>query len=421
MRPASTRGYVLVLALIFLGIFFTAGSAYLNSITASTRSTRYNVATTQALALAEAGIDQAISQLNQNPSYTGESNVSLGSGVYSVAVSDVNTNTKRLVATGTVPSLANPLVVKTVTALANINTSIVSFRYGAQIGARGLNMDNNAQVTGNLYSNGNVTGSGIITGDATVAGTSTISGVTVNGTARAHSLSNCSVGVDAYYQTISNCPVTGTKYPGSANMPTASMPISDAQIAAWETIAAEGGVTAGPYTIANNTTQTLGPRKIDGDLTVNGTLVLGGIVWVEGNITFGNGSKLTVSAITGNEGAVLIADSPGNEATVGTVSLSNNMTVSGNGTAGSYPMVLSTNSSTSAISLNNNAQSVILYASRGTIQVSNNAGANQITGYGLSLSNNAFVTYVSGLQSQSFYNGPGGSWTIVPRTYSILK
>ncbi len=409
----------MVLALIFLGIFVTAGSAYLNSITASTRSARYNVATTQALALAEAGIDEAISQLNQNASYTGESNVSLGAGVYSVAVSDVNTNTKRLIATGTVPTLANPLVVKTITALANINTSIVSFRYGAQVGAGGLAMNNNAQVTGNLYANGSVTGSGIITGDATAAGASTISGVTVQGTARAHTLSNCHVNVDAYYQTISNCPVTGTKYPGSADMPTASMPISDAQIAAWETIATAGGVTAGPYTVSG--TPTIGPQKINGNLTINGTLKLGGVVWVKGNILFGNNSGLTVSATTGNEGAILIADVPGSESTLGTASLSNNMTVSGNGSSGSYPMVLSTNSGNNAISLSNNAQSVILYASRGTIQVSNNASANQITGYGLSLSNNAFVTYVSGLQSQSFYNGPGGSWTIVPRTYSISK
>jgi hypothetical protein len=97
------------------------------------------------------------------------------------------------------------------------------------------------------------------------------------------------------------------------------------------------------------------------------------------------------------------------------------MTIAGNGTAGSYPMVLSTNSGSNAITMSNNATSVILYASRGTINVANNAAANQITGYALSMSNNTTVNYVNGLQSQSFSNGPGGSWNFVAGTYMIVR
>jgi len=65
------RGYVLVLALVFLGIFFTVSGAYLNSVTSSARIARYDIASAQALAIAEAGIDKAVYQLNQNPSYAG--------------------------------------------------------------------------------------------------------------------------------------------------------------------------------------------------------------------------------------------------------------------------------------------------------------------------------------------------------------
>ncbi len=418
--PRHQQGYVLLLALVFFGIFFTVASAYIGSVTSSARSARADVASAQAQALAEAGIDKAVYQLNQNGSYSGETNTALDAGVYTIVVSNVNTNTKRLTVTGSVPNATNPVATKVVTVLVNINTSTISFHYGAQVGAGGLTMSNNSQVTGNIYADGPITGDGIITGDATSASsTGLINGVTVQGTARAHSLSNCTVGEDAYYQTISSCPVAGTKHSGSADSATEPMPISDAQIDAWETFATTGSVINGNYTL--NGTQTFGPALINGNLTINGTLKLSGIVWVKGNIIFGNNSGLTVSSITGNEGAILIADFPGSEATKGTVSLSNNVEISGNGSAGSYPMVLSTNSGSTAITLGNNAESVILYASRGTIVVSNNAEVNQVTAYQLSLSNNAVVTYISGLQNSIFSNGPGGSWTVVPRTYSISR
>ncbi|MFH1178531.1 MAG: hypothetical protein V1711_02300 [bacterium] len=414
------KGYVLVLSLVFLGIFFATSSAYLNFVTGSARSARYDIESTQALAIAEAGIDKAIYQLNQSGSYSGETDTALGAGVYTVVVSNVNTNTKRLTATGFVPNATSPKATKVVTVLANINTTTISFHYGAQVGAGGLTMSNNSQVNGSLYSDGDITGSGTITGDAiSASSTGLISGVTVQGIARAHSLSNCTVGDDAYYQHISGCPVTGTKYPESADSPTETMPISDAQIDAWETFAATGNVINGNYIL--NGTQTLGPTVINGNLTVNDTLKLSGIVWVKGNIVFANNSHLTISSVTGNDGAILIADVPGSESTKGTVILSNNMNISGNGSIGSYPMILSTNSGSAAISLSNNADSVILYASRGTISVSNNASANQITAHRVSLSNGATIDYVSGLQNQSFSNGPGGSWAVVPRTYSISR
>ena len=414
------RGYILVLALVFFSIFFTGATAYLSSVTTSARSARVGVAQAQALSLAEAGIDQAIYQLNQNGSYAGETNTALGAGVYTVSVTNVSTNTKRLAVTASVPNATSPIAAKTVTALANINTSTISFHYGVQVGKGGIHMNNNAFVIGNVYSDGSITGNGTVTGDAIVASsTNSITGITVNGTARAHTLSSCTVGGDAYYQSISGCSVGGTRYPGSADPASQDMPITNAQIDAWEAAAAAGGITAGPYTISG--TKTFGPQEINGDLAVNGTITLTGVVWVKGNIIFGNNSVLNVSPTLGNDGAILLADNPGSEATSGAVNLSNNVTINGNGSAGSYPMVLSTNTGAHAIDVSNNAGSVILYASEGTIDVSNNGSANQVTAYKVELENNATITFLSGLQNQSFSNGPGGSWAVVPRTYSISR
>ncbi|MHB8660897.1 MAG: autotransporter outer membrane beta-barrel domain-containing protein [Minisyncoccota bacterium] len=419
--PTAARGYVLLLAIVFLGIFVTIAVAYLSFVTASARAARYDVASAQALTIAEAGIDEAIYQLNANDDYTGETNTALGGGVFTVVVSNVNTSTKRLTVTSSVPA-TNPVATQSVTALTDINSSLVSFHYGVQVGAGGVTMNNGSEIIGNLFSDGNVSGSGTITGDATVASgtpSTSLSGVTVNGTAWAHTLSSCTVGGDAFYQNISGCTVSGTEHPGSADAQAADLPISNAQISSWEATATAGGVTAGSYTVSGS--KTFGPQEIDGNLTVsNGaTLTLSGVVWVKGNIIFSNNSTLTVSSATGNEGAILIADVPGSESTEGTVTLSNNIIISGNGSPGSYPMILSTNSGSAAISLSNNSNSVILYASRGTVLVSNNGGANEITAYQLSLSNNTTVTYLSGLQSSSFSNGPGGSWAIIPHTYAI--
>lgn len=420
--PIRNRGYILVLSLVFLGIFFTTATAYLSSVTSSARAARYAVASAQALAIAEAGIDEAVYRLNQDGNFSGETTVALGAGVYTTTVTNVGTNTKRLTVTGSVPDAVYPTATRTISALVGVDTTVISFNYGVQVGAGGITMANGSKIRGNLFSNGSVSGGGIITGDATVAsGTpaTSLSGVTVQGSARAHTLSSCTINKDAYYQSLSGCSVSGTKYPGTADIDPGSMPILPTQISDWETIATAGGVIAGPYTVSSPIT--LGPKKIDGNLTVNSSLTLSGIVWVKGNITFGNGSTLTVSAATGNDGAIIMADVPGSEATLGVVDLSNNMTISGNGSAGSYPMVLSTNSGSAAITLSNNASGVILYASQGRIVINNNAEANQVTAYGITLNNNAEVEFKSGMQSQTFSNGPGGSWVILPRTYSISR
>jgi len=75
-------------------------------------------------------------------------------------------------------------------------------------------------------------------------------------------------------------------------------------------------------------------------------------------------------------------------------------------------MILSTSSSTSAITLGNNAGAIVLYAANGTVNVSNNAGAKAINGHNIHLYNNAVINYESGLMNSNFVGGPSGSWNI---------
>jgi hypothetical protein len=100
--------------------------------------------------------------------------------------------------------------------------------------------------------------------------------------------------------------------------------------------------------------------------------------------------------------------------------VANNTIVEGNGNPNSYPMIMTTCSNqTAAMMIANNAVSAIYYAPNGTIKVSQNAGANQITGKYIHLEENAIVTYQNGLQNANFANGPGGSWVFSPGSYVI--
>ncbi len=421
--PPSGRGFVLPVTLVICAAVMTAATAFFAYFGSAVRAERAALIRAQARQIAEGGVDEAIYRLNHDAGYSGENGTALGAGTFDVSVSGTG-SVRTLAVTGSVPNRASPLATKTVTVNVSINTSVVSFRYGVQVGDGGVTMNNGSTVNGNLFSNGSVSGIGTITGDATVAmgsATTSLSGITVNGNVWAYALSSCTISGSASYGTMTGCSVAGTKNPGITPAAPAALAIPDNQIAAWEATAAGGGVITGPYTVSG--TQTMGPKKIEGNLTVtNGAaLVLSGPVWVNGNVTISNNASLLVSPATGSSGAILIADKTGGAATGGGVVLSNNISASGNGTTGSFPMIISMNTGNMAISISNNAASVILYAPHGGVDVSNGASANEITAKSLALHNNSSVNYQSGLQSASFSNGPGGSWTVVRGTYAITR
>ncbi len=584
----NQQGYILIFAMVFVAILLTLSTTLIGATTVHNKAESQTVASHQALQLAEAGINKAIYELNQNPNYSGETGTSLGAGKITISIMSIDPNTKRITSAGYIPNSANPVAEKTVKATASVDLSTISFQFGVQVGVGGLIMGNGSKVNGNIFSNGNISGSGVISGDASVAaGTAAVAdqqwttttagflfgnvsskkdaaqsfvpsatttltlnkvslylkkvgspgdlslflvkddhdqpaktvlasgainaslitgnyafidgtfitlptltsgekywiilsaptissnnyftwgidsadayasgtgkysnnwdtgnpkwtsaggdlnfktylggvptsltGVTVGGDARATILDSCTVGRNAYFQTASTtCAVTGSKFPATEPPAPQSMPISDAQITAWENTAQSGSVIPNNYTIDG--TDKLGPAKIDGDLTVNGTLYLTGPVWVNGNINLSENSIVRVDVSLGNSGTVLMADYRSNPTVKGIVNSDNNVTIAGNGQVNSYPLILSTYSGGDAIvNLSNNVVGAIFYAGSGGIDVRNNATANQLTGYSIHLKNNAIVNYASGLQNALFSNGPGGSWIYKAGTFTIVK
>ncbi len=575
----------MIIGIVVMAILMTMSAVVWGYTTIQLKGSRQAVAEAQALHIAEAGLDKAINGLNANSSFTGESSVTLSEGSYTTTVSTIDPSNKQITSTGYVPNAVNPKATVTIKGNVSIDVGSVAFNFGVQVGVGGLQMDNNSQVFGNVYSNGDITGgpagSGLITGDATVAGggsptadltcetnnsnfafdqndrrdvamkftpgtsgaltrvsvylrkagspgdinvrivtnqanlpsqtqvggtgtinSSTVTGsygwvdasfssspilssstaywlildssssasnyytwahdstdsscsgtgvytanwnsnptwgalngdfnfrtymggvatkltdVTVNGHARANKLESCIIGGDAYYESINTCTVTGVTNPSTADSAPQAMPISQSQIDGWKSAAAGGGSTPGPYTITG--TVTMGPQKIVGDLTIDGTLFLTGPIWVEGDLVLTNNSIVRVDASLGNAGTVILADDPNDPSNSGLATIDNNAVIEGNNNPGSYPMIVTTKSGT-AMYISNNASGAIFYAANGTIEVSNNAGGAQITGYGVHLNENSTITYVTGLSSTTFANGPGGAWALVRGTYVISE
>jgi len=225
----------------------------------------------------------------------------------------------------------------------------------------------------------------------------------VGGNAHAHTISNSAVNGDAYYQVIAGSTVGGTKFPDSDDPATEELPVSAANIADWKAAATTGSPIVGDYTLDNGDIDSLGPKKIIGNMNIlNGAdLTVTGTIYVTGNVVLDNVCKVRLGAGYADTSGVVVVD--------GTVSVSNNC-VFFTSVAGSYIMFLSTKSG-NAIDIANSTDTVIFYSSAGNINVGN-ATLKEVTGYKITVANSAQIIYESGLASAKFSSGSGAGWLI---------
>lgn len=446
------RGSILVGVIILMTGMITLGLGLNTAVLATTIKTQRAYHDVMALSIAEGGIEKAVWKLNQPGStYTGTNGTpetSIAGGEFEILIeNNCGTNCKRITSTAFVPNKANFQNKKSVRVKIQDqpSTTGVAFNYGVQAGPLGIVMSNNSSISGvngavgNVYAQGTISGGNntVVTGDVIMSGASgKIDTVQVDGNAKAHTIVNSTVGKDAYYQSVdTQTKVRGVKcqgnqycHPNSTDPTNINMPISNQTITEWETLASSGGTYEGNLNLSGNVS--LGPKKINGDLTAdNGTvLTITGTVWVTGNINLANNMVIILDGGYGNNGGLIIADSPTDKASYGKVTASNNVKVCGSIPSAdcannvSHPenkssiMFLSTNTgattSNPAIRASNNSSAVIYYSTVGMLEVANNGGLKAFTGGGLHLSNGAQVTYDQGLASAEFSGGPGGSWVI---------
>jgi len=437
-RQRRQKGQIVVIGLVFFAMMILFSAAILVYVSTYLKSESQNIAKVQALQLAEAGIDKAAYELNRNSSYTGESNTALGNGSFTVTISPIDSEHKRVTSVGTAPFSGGHTTTRTVKATLAINHTVISFRYGIQSGNGGFSLDNSSTITGNAFSSGPVVGlnKNYIYGDVVSAGPGgTIYGIHATGNVFSHSIGKSSpdttIDKDAYYSTITNTTVTGTKHPGSPDQSPVALPISDAQIQEWETYAAAGGTlntcdSNGDYSISGD--MSLGPKKIACNLVIktsHGILNVTGPLWVTGDITVQTGSTIQMDSSLGSQNVAIIADNPANTTGSGIINTQQSSVFKGSGSPGSFVFLISQNNSsetggsTVAISQNQGASALVSYASHGLITLSQSANVKETTGYKISLSNSANVTYDTGLPSTLFESGPGASWTFNPGSYVI--
>ena len=334
-------------------------------------------------------------------------------GSYSIVVDDTSATVSvgALVAGTRIISVDGVDVrqIKRVRAVMGMKTSSVSFHYGAQVGKGGLTMGSNAQLTGNVYSDGRVQGDSLtkseITGTLKVSGPHLVDSVKIDGNAYANSFDNCQVvGTLSYTSGYGSC-TAGTIVSATGDPAYVDLPIPPEQIDEWKADAELGGIQNG-YTLDNNTSGSLGPRKIQGDLNLgnSSTLTLNGTVWVTGTVNFGNTDTIKLDTSYGGYSGMLIVDGP--------VTWGNKLNTFGSGQAGSYLLFVSTAGGT-AINLGNNATSSILYAPNGSILIGTNLSLREATAYGLDIANNSSITYESGLIDADFTSGPSSGLQVV--------
>ncbi|OGE38223.1 hypothetical protein A3F00_03895 [Candidatus Daviesbacteria bacterium RIFCSPHIGHO2_12_FULL_37_11] len=168
----NQSGQVFIFGIVSTGVVLVTTLLTIAGAQLYFQNTNYTLEVEKATALAEAGVDKAISSMNKTGgAYNGESETFFGEGSYSVVVTDKDAGTKIVEATGYIPGKDNPKVRRTVRIEMSKGVG-VSFVYGVQVGEGGLELGNTNLITGSVYSNGNITaGNGnTITGDAWVAG-----------------------------------------------------------------------------------------------------------------------------------------------------------------------------------------------------------------------------------------------------------
>lgn len=390
------------------------------------------VKSAQSYYAAEAGVEDAILRVKSKMSYASGYSLSVGDGSALVELTGP-LDDLTIVSKGNVYNRIRKVAVNIVAEPATEN---VDFNYGVQVGDGGLVMKANSEVSGGVYANGPITGPvgagpgniPIIKGDAfsaELAGTTGINKVKVQLSAPGETDGNASA------NTIRDTTVDGTLYcqtgsgnnkpcdPSEPDPDKEDLPITDSQIASWQSWAEQGGET-GPVTISGGSTQTLGPIKINGDLLIqsNATLVVSGTIWVTGNIDIGSNSLVLLASAYGPDSSGVVLAS-------GKVNIESNITICGSngGTSGScnpengsYLMLITNDPSTldadPAMVADSNILTSVLYAHRGAIKLNSNVHVKEVTGYSLILESNATVTFETGLASVVFSSGPGGSFNI---------
>jgi hypothetical protein len=440
--PKPQQGFSLILTTIMLGLVMAYGYMVFSSTLSIQNANKTFERSLTASQLAEAGAHKAIYCLratiaggecgtNIGDAYAGENDVTLGDGTFSVSVSGSG-NMRSITSVGTAAG-GRAQTLKLEMAKGFQSVPVRGFDFAVLLGdGTTFNMGNNSDVKH---------GSSYIGTDLVCSNGASFNGNDLFNYKSGGKVTGCNDGIrdlhadtlvsdtavrDAYCKNRTNLTVGRnhlTTCPYSETPAAPVMPSLDT--AFWHAKAEAGGTIEGNYTIPNGAS--FGPKRINGNLYTanNATITLTGPIWVNGDVLFENNATIKLDPALSQSSSIILADSLINPATSGRIRLSNNVHV--NSTSdGSYIVLASTNTSNTstspAINVLNNTQSVLLWAPFGSVNVSNNAITNAVVAQTLYLDNNTSVDYDnSGITPSNLSiittNVSDNRWHIKPATW----
>ncbi len=411
------KGFIISLVTFFVMTIAVVVILVMGSLMSYNQKISTNsVKSTQSYYAAESGAEDALLRLKNNPNMSSLSyNVTVGGAVSAVTIPNFIGSAR----TVTVQANNNSII-KNINVVYSLDSTGTGFHYAVQAGG-GFSLGSGSEVVGNIFANGDISNpnsaatidnSVVLAGSHQIIGHNNGNKISVGGNIQAYGCSNATITGTVTYVT-GGTPQTCSGSGSSsfvAVIANQDMPITQSQIDAWKSSASTACNSADVTSLAgNNNSVSLGPCKVTGDLTVGigSTLTMNGNIYVTGNMVFSNKSNLILSSSFGASSGIIVAD--------GTFTVSNNVTVKSLGQTGSGIILLSTNSSSSAINIQNGGtiDGATLYASAGGISLNNNAHLHQITAAGtITLGNNIKLQYDVGLAQSSFTSGPGGTWKV---------
>lgn len=410
---------MLIISLIFLAGLTILMSTLLGRTAGFIRFGGNSVRSEQATAIAEAGVEYALWQLNETagayaPPAGGEL-VTLpptGTTTGQVVIKFLTGGTsqlKKIEATGYIPDLNNPRAKRTIKTDAIVSSSQIAFNYAIQVGTGGVVMENSAIINGTVYSNAS---------DAQTSPNKSIQGSgssQINGEA-------WTVGTVSTPNPVLNCASPPCKH---ELQPPSTMPTIDYND--WKTQANGGDLPAdcnpGKCTVCpagtcqyDSGVTNLGPQKLVGNLLVQNTaqIVVNGPIYVTGNVDVKNTASIKLNDSFGSNGTVLITDGL-------IVTQNSGQFIPTNANPKGYILAITTSTNALAVNIKNSGVNAIFYALDGGATLENTAQVTSLVANKILIKNNAVLNYDQGLASAQFSSGPGGSWQVKKGTYRFSQ
>ena len=353
---------VIVAVLLFIIISGAIIFAVANPLADQIRAGSDFVRGTQSYINAKVSSDDALYRLNKGSTLPTTFSFGINQSSSTATVTDLGT-IKQIVSEG----VAEQLIHTIQTSLTQ--SPVIPILYGAQVGAGGATLSDGASIEGDVYSTGDVLTSG-------------------------------------------GANITGNVF---KEVPQ-SLLIFDSEINGWKTEAGAGVVRDASWTITGSTTaSTTGAEKINGDLNISegGKLIINGTLYVTGNINLTGDGEIELGTDFGTNAGLVVVD--------GKVNLSTGGSIMGNGNAGSYVVVVSTNSSCSdgvscsnyAITTSGGAESAVLIAQDGGVYLTGGTTTPAVIANYLKMDGGAKIQYNSSLSGLIIEGGSGGWWSVL--------